>query len=174
MAARIASGRRLYPRLINREFKNEPLPFSPEALAVARHGMDLVVNGAGTAVRSRLPLDGITMAGKTGTAQVRGLGTGNGKSGTWKFRDHGLFVGFAPVVNPRYATAVVIEHGMGGSRAAAPVAKDFMTFLFDREKAMEALETFEAGWGGTIKERMDRDYAAWKAGASKPDPELAQ
>ena len=166
MASRIASGLRLYPRLINREFKNEPLPFSPEALAVARQGMDLVVNGAGTAVRSRLPLDGITMAGKTGTAQVRGLGTGNGKSGTWKFRDHGLFIGFAPVVNPRYATAVVIEHGMGGSRAAAPVAKDFMTFLFDREKAMAALETFEAGWGGTIKERMDRDYAAWKAGAS--------
>lgn len=172
MAARIASGRRLYPRLVNRQFKNEPLPFSAEALATARHGMDLVVNGAGTAVRSRLPLDGITMAGKTGTAQVRGLGTGNGKSGTWKFRDHGLFIGFAPVDNPRYATAVVIEHGMGGSRAAAPVAKDFMTFLFDREKAMEALEGFEAGWGGTIKERMDRDYAAWKAGASRgPDPE---
>jgi len=175
MTARIASGRRLYPRLINREFRNEPLPFSAEALAVARQGMDLVVNGAGTAVRSRLPLDGITMAGKTGTAQVRGLGTGNGKSGTWKFRDHGLFIGFAPVVNPRYATAVVIEHGMGGARAAAPVAKDFMTFLFDREKAMEALETFEAGWGGTIKERMDRDYAAWKSGAaSDPNPELPQ
>ncbi|MFN7029696.1 MAG: penicillin-binding protein 2 [Sphingopyxis sp.] len=175
MTARIASGRRLYPRLINREFRNEPLPFSAEALAVARQGMDLVVNGAGTAVRSRLPLDGITMAGKTGTAQVRGLGTGNGKSGTWKFRDHGLFIGFAPVVNPRYATAVVIEHGMGGARAAAPVAKDFMTFLFDREKAMEALETFEAGWGGTIQERMDRDYAAWKSGASSdPNPELPQ
>lgn len=175
MTARIASGRRLYPRLINREFRNEPLPFSPEALAVARQGMDLVVNGAGTAVRSRLPLDGITMAGKTGTAQVRGLGTGNGKSGTWKFRDHGLFIGFAPVVNPRYATAVVIEHGMGGARAAAPVAKDFMTFLYDREKALEALETFEAGWGGTIKERMDRDYAAWKSGASSdPDPEVPQ
>jgi penicillin-binding protein 2 len=175
MAARIASGRRLYPRLVNRHFKNEPLPFSAEALATARHGMDLVVNGpGGTAGRSKLPLDGIAMAGKTGTAQVRGLNTGNGKAGTWKFRDHGLFIGFAPVDNPRYATAVVIEHGMGGSRAAAPVAKDFMTFLFDREKAMEALTTFEAGWGGTIKERMDRDYAAWKAGASKPDPGLAQ
>jgi penicillin-binding protein 2 len=175
MAARIASGRRLYPRLVNRQFKNEPLPFSAEALATARHGMDLVVNGpGGTAGRSKLPLDGIAMAGKTGTAQVRGLNTGNGKAGTWKFRDHGLFIGFAPVDNPRYATAVVIEHGMGGSRAAAPVAKDFMTFLFDREKAMEALETFEAGWGGSIKDRMDRDYAAWKAGASKPDPELAQ
>lgn len=175
MTARIASGRRLYPRLVNRHFKNDPLPFSAEALATARHGMDLVVNGpGGTAGRSKLPLDGIAMAGKTGTAQVRGLNTGNGKAGTWKFRDHGLFVGFAPVDNPRYATAVVIEHGMGGSRAAAPVAKDFMTFLFDREKAMEALTTFEAGWGGTIKERMDRDYAAWKAGASKPDPGLPQ
>ena len=176
MASRIASGRRLYPRLVNRPFKNEPLPFSAEALATARLGMNLVVNGpGGTAGRSRLPLDGIAMAGKTGTAQVRGLNTGNGKSGTWKFRDHGLFIGFAPVDNPRYATAVVIEHGMGGSRAAAPVAKDFMTFLFDREKAMAALETFETGWGGTIKERMDRDYAAWKSGAaSDPDPGVPQ
>ncbi|WP_432770804.1 MAG: penicillin-binding protein 2 [Sphingopyxis sp.] len=175
MTARLASGRALYPRLVNRPFDTKPLPFAAEHLAVARSGMDRVVNAAGTAVRSRLPLDGITMAGKTGTAQVRGLGTGNGKNGTWKFRDHGLFIGFAPVDNPRYATAVVIEHGMGGSRAAAPVAKDFMTFLFDREKAMEALDTFEAGWGGTIKERMDRDYAAWKSGASSdPDPEVPQ
>ena len=176
MSARIASGRRLYPRLINRAFKNEPLPFSPEALAVARQGMDLVVNGAGTAVRSRLPLDGITMGGKTGTAQVRGLASGSrGQSGAWKYRDHGLFVCFAPVDNPRYAASVVIEHGMGGSRAAAPIAKDIFTFLYDREKAMEALETFEAGWGGTIQERMDRDYAAWKAGASSdPNPELPE
>lgn len=176
MSARIASGRRLYPRLINRAFKNEPLPFSPEALAVARQGMDLVVNGAGTAVRSRLPLDGVTMGGKTGTAQVRGLASGSrGQSGAWKYRDHGLFVCFAPVENPRYAASVVIEHGMGGSRAAAPIAKDIFTFLYDREKAMEALETFEAGWGGTIKERMDRDYAAWKAGASSdPNPELPE
>ncbi|MBL9066812.1 MAG: penicillin-binding protein 2 [Sphingopyxis sp.] len=176
MTARIASGRRLYPRLINREFRNEPLPFSAEALAVARSGMDRVVNGAGTAVRSRLPLDGITMGGKTGTAQVRGLASGSrGQSGAWKYRDHGLFVCFAPVENPRYAASVVIEHGMGGSRAAAPIAKDIFTFLYDREKAMEALETFEAGWGGNIKERMDRDYGAWKSGASSdPNPELPQ
>jgi penicillin-binding protein 2 len=176
MTARIASGRRLYPRLVNRQFANEPLPFSAEALAVARAGMDRVVNGAGTAVRSRLPLDGITMAGKTGTAQVRGLASGSrGQGGAWKYRDHGLFVGFAPVDNPRYATGIVIEHGMGGSRAAAPVARDFMTFLFDREKGMEALDTLEAGWGGTIKERMDRDYAAWKSGASSdPDPGVPQ
>lgn len=176
MTARLASGRHLYPRLINRAFPNEPLPLSPEALAIARIGMDRVVNGAGTAVRSRLPLDGITMGGKTGTAQVRGLASGSrGQSGAWKYRDHGLFVCFAPVENPRYAASVVIEHGMGGSRAAAPIAKDIFTFLYDREKAMAALEGFEAGWGGNIKERMDRDYAAWKAGAStRSDPEAGQ
>lgn len=176
MAARIASGRTLYPRLIHREFPSKPLPFTPEQLAVARSGMDRVVNGAGTAGRSRLPLDGIRMAGKTGTAQVRGLASGgNGKGGTWKYRDHGLFICFAPVDNPRYAASVVIEHGMGGSRAAAPVAKDIFTFLYDRQKGMEALEGFEAGWGGTIKERMDRDYAAWKSGAaSDPEPGVPQ
>src|SRR3546814_20633762 len=48
-----------------------------------------------------------------------------------------------------------------------------MTFLFDREKAMAALEGFEAGWGGTIEERMARDFAAWKAGANRPPPEGA-
>jgi penicillin-binding protein 2 len=149
------------------------LPIKPSTRETVLKGLLAAVNQPfGTAYSQRSP--DYVMAGKTGTAQVRGLNTGNGKSGTWKFRDHGLFVGFAPVDNPRYATAVVIEHGMGGSRAAAPVAKDFMTFLFDRQKAMEALETFEAGWGGTIKERMDRDYAAWKAGASMaPDPEVA-
>jgi penicillin-binding protein 2 len=167
MVARIASGKALYPRLINRQFDNAPLPLMPEALAVARAGMNQVVNGAGTAVRSRLPLDGITMGGKTGTAQVRGLASGSrGQGGEWKYRDHGLFVCFAPVENPRYAASVVIEHGMGGSRAAAPIAKDIFTFLYDREKAMQALEGFEAGWGGNIKDRMDRGYAAWKAGGS--------
>jgi penicillin-binding protein 2 len=167
MAARIASGRALYPRLINRQFENQILPLKPESLAVARHGMDQVVNGAGTAVRSRLPLDGITMAGKTGTAQVRGLASGSrGQGGEWKYRDHGLFVCFAPVENPRYAASVVIEHGMGGSRAAAPIARDIFTFLYDREKAMKVLEEMEAGWGGTIKQRMDSSYAAFKAGLS--------
>src|SRR3546814_5659879 len=48
-----------------------------------------------------------------------------------------------------------------------------MTFLFDREKAMAALEGFEAGWGGAIEERMARDFAAWKAGAGRPPPEDA-
>jgi penicillin-binding protein 2 len=49
---------------------------------------------------------------------------------------------------------VVIEHGMGGARAAAPVAKDVMTYLFNKDMAMEALLPLEQQWGGTIAERM--------------------
>ena len=165
MTARIASGLRLEPEILLKK-RQAPvhLSYPEEHLAVVRKGMDLVVNGAGTAVRSRLDLDGIQMAGKTGTAQVKAIKDGfRGKSGAWKYRDHGLFVCFAPTVNPRYAASVVIEHGMGGARAAAPVAKDVLTFLFDPEKAMAALESLEAGWGGGIQERMDRQYAAFLA-----------
>ena len=42
------------------------------------------------------------------------------------------------------------------------------------DKAYNVVRAFEAGWGGSIKERMDRSYAAWKAGIAAPDPGLAQ
>jgi len=164
MAARIASGKALYPSLVARKPELiKPLAYAPEHLAVVRSGMDRVVNGNGTAVRSRLELDGIKLAGKTGTAQVRGLASGSrGQSGARRYRDHGLFVCYAPTENPRYAAAVIIEHGMGGARAAAPVAKDIFTFLWDREKAMASLEAMETSWGGTIAQRMARDFAAFQ------------
>jgi penicillin-binding protein 2 len=170
MTARIASGRALQPRILQGKHAPDPmLGFAPEHLAVAREGMNLVVNGAGTGARSRLPLDGIKMAGKTGTAQVRKIeGAQRGQSGTWKYRDHGLFICFAPVDAPRYAAAVVIEHGLGGARAAAPVAKDILTFLYDPEKGMAALEALERGWGGTLQQRMARKAESWKAAALAP------
>ncbi|MEQ1548020.1 MAG: penicillin-binding protein 2 [Chakrabartia sp.] len=172
MAARIASGRMLQPHIIaTHEKPAAPLPIPAEHLAVVREGMDLVVNGAGTAVRSRLPLADVKMAGKTGTAQVRKIsGSQRGQSGTWKFRDHGLFVCFAPVDAPRYAAAVVIEHGLGGARAAAPVAKDVLTYLYDPDAANAALTSLETAWGGDIKTRMARKTAAWKS-ANQPSIE---
>jgi penicillin-binding protein 2 len=172
LAARIASGKMLDPYLIEGQQKSiKPLPFTQEQLQVVRDGMDLVVNGAGTAVRSRLPLEGVRMAGKTGTAQVRGIkGSQRGQSGAWKYKDHGLFVFFTPVEAPRYAGAVVIEHGMGGARAAAPVAKSMMTYLYDPAKAMEELTALEVGWGGDVNARMARKAAAWKAAS---DPKAA-
>ncbi len=176
MSARIASGRNVQPRLIGRDHKPaEPLPFPKEHFDAVRGGMWEVVNGAGTAGRSRLELQGIEMGGKTGTAQVRRItGSQRGQSGAWRYRDHGLFVCFAPTANPRYAAAVVIEHGMGGARAAAPVAKDVLTYLFDKPRALEALAKLEDQWGGGIEERMNRHAERWlaarAAGQEPPSP----
>jgi penicillin-binding protein 2 len=177
MAARIASGRAVEPQLLLRKRPDAPSLGLPEQhLQIARAGMWEVVNGDGTAGRSRLPLEGIEMGGKTGTAQVRRITGGQrGQSGEWKYRDHGLFVFFAPTSNPRYAGSVVIDHGMGGSRAAAPVAKDVLTYLFDKPKAMEALFALEQGWGGTINERMKREADQWVAAEAlrKAQPQQA-
>jgi penicillin-binding protein 2 len=121
-----------------------------------------VVNGSGTGTRSRLDLGDIKMAGKTGTAQVRAM-VSRGSVSDWKSRDHSLFVCYAPTDTPRYAMAVVVEHGTFGARAAAPIAKDCMTFLFDPGKAWDSLLAMEKGWGGTPTERMTAKYAAFTA-----------
>lgn len=169
-AARLASSRELLPSLvIGKPRPPARLAFPEEHLAIVRGGMDEVVNGRGTAVASRLPFENIRMGGKTGTAQVRRIMDRNrGQGGDWKYRDHGLFICFAPVDNPRYAASVVIEHGMGGSRAAAPVAKDVLTYLFDRQRALDNLTALEAGWGGDIRTRMAAQEAAFRASLGLP------
>jgi penicillin-binding protein 2 len=168
MTARLASGKALPPSLLFRDnVENaEAMPYNAEFMAVAREGMDRVVNAGGTGRGSALNLGEVKMAGKTGTAQVRGGERGSGRGGSWRSRDHGLFVCFAPVAEPRYAASVVIEHGMGGARAAAPIAKDVFTFLYDRETAYARLAALEAGWGGTPQQRLARRYAAVQATAS--------
>lgn len=169
-AARIASGREVQPQLLLDQQKPwKPLDFPAEHLAIVRSGMDEVVNGHGTAGASRLPFPDIRMGGKTGTAQVRRIMDRlRGQGGEWKYRDHGLFICFAPVDNPRYAASVVIEHGLGGARAAAPVAKDVLTWLFDKQKALESLARFEAQWGGDIPTRMAAKAAAFRAAEGMP------
>ena len=144
MTARIASGRKLQPSLLLGQKKPAAplLPFAAEQLAVAHDGMFRVVNGSGTGGGSKINIDGVLMAGKTGTAQVRAL-VSRGHVGDWKSRDHSLFVCYAPTDTPRYAIAVVIEHGTFGARAAAPVAKD-------------------VGWGGDLDTRMARSLAGYK------------
>jgi len=164
MSARLATGKRLNPRLIlGSDPANPPsYGFAAEHINHVRQAMSNVVNGAGTARRAALPIEGVKIAGKTGTAQVVSLSVSDGRSGPWKYRDHGLFVFFAPTDRPRYAGAVVIEHG-GGSGAAYPIARDVMTFLFDPEKGLDALKSLEQSWGGTAQERLDKRYAAYAA-----------
>jgi penicillin-binding protein 2 len=62
----------------------------------------------------------------------------------WKDRDHALFVGYAPAHDPQYAISVVIEHGGGGSKAAAPVARDVMVEALKRRQAADRMKTEEA------------------------------
>jgi penicillin-binding protein 2 len=167
MAGRIAGGRDIQPRLLGLGKPAPMLGLDPKHLETVRSGMWEVVNGDGTAGASRLQIPGVEMCGKTGTAQVRKIvGSQRGQSGDWKYRDHGLFVFFAPFDKPRYAGAVVIEHGMGGARAAAPVAKDVLTFLFDRQLALKNLNALEQQWGGTLAERTARRAAAVHAAAA--------
>ena len=173
MSARLATGKGLLPRLIlNGETPAAPdLGFAPEHIDYVRSAMNDVVNGPGTARRARLPIPGIQMAGKTGTAQVVSLSVSDGRSGPWKYRDHGLFVFFAPYDNPRYAGAVVIEHG-GGSGSAYPIARDVMTFMFDPQRGLQALHAQERQWGGTAQQRLAAEYAraAEAAGIDLPPP----
>jgi penicillin-binding protein 2 len=175
MAARIASGKQVHPHMIKGEGQpTGTFAYDPEHFETVRSGMWEVVNGNGTAGRSRLPFPDISMGGKTGTAQVRRITGGQrGQGGDWKYRDHGLFVFFAPVEKPMYAGAVVIEHGMGGSRAAAPVARDVMTYLFDKQKAMDALAPLEEQWGGNIQQRMARRSERWAAENGVAPPKQA-
>ncbi|WP_199554312.1 penicillin-binding protein 2 [Sandaracinobacteroides hominis] len=144
MTARIATGKIVEPRMLagapQKAFA--PLPVPLDYLEVVRQGMDDVVNGpGGTARASQLNVPGIRMGGKTGTAQVRRISAGfrGGAGVPWKYRDHALFIAFAPVDNPRYAISVVVEHGIGGSKAAAPIAKDVLTYIYDREQAEKRL-----------------------------------
>jgi penicillin-binding protein 2 len=167
MPARIASGKLVQPQLLLRGRRKPapPLAVDPAHLEIVRKAMTSVVNDGGTAVGSKLPLDNVKMAGKTGTAQVFRLGA-RGHQGNWALRDHALFIAFAPADKPRYAIGCIIEHGGFGASAAAPIVRDSMTYMFDKQKALQALAPLEEQWGGTLAERNARQLAAIEA-ASK-------
>ncbi len=109
------------------------LPIKPEHIKMIKTGMDRVVNSEkGTAYGSRSVDPAYAFSGKTGTGQVQRITMQQRHSGiknedlAWKSRHHALFVGYAPLKNPRYVCSVVVEHGIGGSRAAAPLARDLL------------------------------------------------
>jgi penicillin-binding protein 2 len=139
MTARLATGRAIVPRIAMNAGPAHPFPaelgLDPAHLAAVQAGMDGVVNEpGGTAGRSKLELENVRMAGKTGTSQVTRLSVGRHyTSMPYHLRDHALFVAYAPVERPRYAVACVVEHGGGGSHAAAPMVKDVMTALLQRD-----------------------------------------
>ncbi len=157
MSARLATGKMIKPRLIKSvDGVEEPLQ-PAESLGINENNLRLVRkamydvsnNKRGTAYRSRIIEDAFRMAGKTGTSQVRNItkaerarGVTRNRDLPWERRDHALFVNFAPFDKPKVAVAVVVEHGGGGSTAAAPIARDItLQALYGGDPPLEAYPT---------------------------------
>lgn len=132
MTARIANGGyAVVPTFskVSEKSKLEKMNISSGNISLVKEGMFDVVNvPGGTALGSRFDFNGLKMAGKTGTTQVRRISMKERQTGIirqedlpWKYRNHALFVGYAPHDNPRYAVAVLVEHGRSGSAVAAPI-----------------------------------------------------
>ena len=117
-------------------------------LGLVKQGMCDVVNvPGGTAYMSRFDFNGQQMCGKTGSAQVRRITMKERESGIikqkdlpWKFRDHALFVAYAPAVDPKYAVGVVAEHGGSGSGVAAPIGKNLLLEALKLDATSEPVE----------------------------------
>lgn len=145
--ARIASGKRIKPTFIanrgmdgyemvlldngekmllpgkKQEFEN--MDVNPAHLALVRRGMYMAINephGTGYSLRDTGDPDYL-IAGKTGTSQVLSNKRFENVPAERAQRYHAVFIGFAPVGNPRFAASVLVEHGGYGATAAAPVAK---------------------------------------------------
>lgn len=141
MTARLATGRSVTPRLIKSidgieqpDGAGVPLGLNENNLRTLRRGMFSVSNDRrGTGYGSRIIAESMRMAGKSGTSQIRNISAAERASGVirnadlpWERRDHALFVCFAPFDKPKYAVSVIVEHGGGGSKVAAPIARDVM------------------------------------------------
>ncbi|KUP90648.1 penicillin-binding protein 2 [Tritonibacter horizontis] len=173
MSARIASGRSVTPRLVKSVDGVEeasgagaPLEINDIHLRNVRKAMFAVSNDRrGTGYRSRIIAEGMRMAGKTGTSQVRNITAAERAAGVirnedlpWDRRDHALFVCFAPYENPKYAVSVVVEHGGGGSTAAAPIARDVMLqALYGGTPPLDAYPTSDRDKVKAQQERLERE-----------------
>ena len=141
MTSRIANGgKKIIPTLIKSEgklvnnFSNAAI--SKDNLNIIKKAMENVtLNEFGTGRTFRLGNKGVEMAGKTGTVQVRRISTIERESEEgviknedriWEWRDHALYVGYAPMEKPKYAISVIVEHGGSGSSKAGPIARDIM------------------------------------------------
>lgn len=116
----------------------EPVDIKHDLLMFARDAMNAVNNSpTGTAYGKRITEPRFAMGGKTGTSQVRKITMRGLNQDTlpWEYRHHALFIGFAPIDNPKYAVSVIIEHGGGGSSAAAPVARDVLLKIQQLDEA---------------------------------------
>jgi len=177
MVARVASGRAVTPRFVRpadgTDIPASPLGVDATNLAMVHQGMFEVSNNErGTAYVSRIADPALAMAGKTGSSQVfsitaeeRAAGVRSQAELPWNRRDHALFTAFAPFDKPRFALAVIVEHGGGGSTAAAPIARDIM--LFAQHGKLPPEESYPRAQRARIRE----DLAKLASRILSPDDE---
>lgn len=164
MTARLATGRSVMPRLVRSidgveqpTGHGESLGLNENHLRQIRRAMFAVTNNnRGTAFSSRVIAEGYEIAGKTGTSQVRSVVVDNLKV-PWEERDHALYVNYAPADAPRIAVSVVVEHGGGGARTAAPIARDItLQALFDGDPPLSAYPAADRGRIQSQQEELRR------------------
>jgi penicillin-binding protein 2 len=161
MTARLSTGRVITPRLVRSTngvdepiLDDGPLDINENMLRAVRQGMYEVSNSSrGTAYKSRIVGEGMRMAGKTGTSQTRNVVVNNNNV-PWEERDHALFVCYAPFDAPKYAVSVVVEHGGGGSTAAAPIARDIM--LFALHGSVPPLSSYPSNQRDAARNRLNK------------------
>ena len=137
MMGRVASNKEIKPHLIytNKKQNFRNLGLQTKNIKHVLTGLEQVTQKGGTASGSAINVNGKKMGGKTGTSQVRNISKQERKTGVltteqlkWNLRNHGLFVGYAPTDNPKYAVCVIMEHA-GGSSPAAHAAANMMKEL---------------------------------------------
>ena len=110
--------------------KEQPFPFKPEDLALVREAMVAVTQPGGTAARAAQGAP-YAFGGKTGTAQVRSMKQGekyNEKTVEERYRDHALFIAYAPANDPTIAIGMIVENGGHGGSTAAPIARQVLDY----------------------------------------------
>jgi penicillin-binding protein 2 len=105
------------------------LGWNPEHVAVVKNAM-IGVNRAGTSAAAFAGAE-YTSGGKTGTAQVVGIKKGEKyieSRVAERYRDHALFIAYAPAEKPKIALALIVENAGFGAKAAAPIARLVMDY----------------------------------------------
>lgn len=143
MMARAASNRVVIPRLIASDtpVKFDNLGLQKKNVNSVLRGLEQVTRKGGTAASAAINVNGARMGGKTGTSQVRSISRAERESGVlsneelkWNMRNHGLFVGYAPINKPKYAVCVITEHSGGSSYATRAVGNVMQKLLGGENK----------------------------------------
>ncbi len=138
-------GQPLPQELLVSNFDLRPLFKNQENIKIVKDAMYSSTNEpGGTSYRSRLEDNRFTFAGKTGSSQIKKFTEAQREAEVkqesldYKDRDHALFIAYAPVSDPKYAISVVVEHGGSGSKAAAPIAKQVIKKVLERDALRES------------------------------------